>query len=134
MLPDNTTCDDLNGTTCGDVCTNGNCAGHPVAQPPEIDNSVRLAKSPTDSTITWTDSPGPYSVYRGSHAGGTPWAYNHTCLAPDVSGMSATDTGVPSAGSFFYYLVTRLSECRESIPGADSHSNPIPNASPCPNP
>jgi len=131
--PDNTPCDDSNPTACGDICTNGICAGHPVAQPPEIDGSLRVDKTPSDATITWTDAPGPYSVYRGSNGpGGTPWAYNQACLAPGLAPTNAVDTDVPSAGTFYYYLVVRLNECRESILGMDSQSNTIPNALPCP--
>jgi len=133
--PDGTVCNDSNATTCGDVCTNLVCAGHFVAAPADIDNSLRLDKTPSDATITWADAPGPYGVYRGSNGPvGTPWSYNQTCLASGVVVAAVADPAVPAPGVFFFYLVTRVNECRESAPGMDSNLNPIPNAQPCPAP
>jgi hypothetical protein len=133
--PDGTSCNDLDATTCGDICTNVVCAGHPVAAPAEIGDSLRLDKTPTDTTISWIDAPGPYGVYRGSNGpGGTPWSYNHTCLASGVVVAAVEDLAVPAPGVFFYYLVTRVDECRESVPGEDGDLNPIPNTQPCPVP
>jgi len=132
-LSDGTNCDDADATTCGDVCASAVCIGHAVTTPAKIDGSVVLAKAPTDTTISWTDAPGPYAVYRGSNGSGT-WTYNHTCLAPGLAATSIVDSAVPAPGIFFYYLVTRFNECRESVPGEDGHMNPIPNATPCPAP
>jgi hypothetical protein len=133
--PDGTSCNDQNATTCGDICTSAVCAGHPVAAPAEVDDSLRLDKTPTDTTITWVNPPGPFGVYRGTNGpGGTPWAYNQTCFAPGVVVAAVADTTVPAPGVFFYYLVTRFNECRESAPGEDGSLNPIPNAQPCPAP
>jgi hypothetical protein len=135
VSPDGTSCNDVDATTCGDICTSAVCAGHPVAEPTELDDSLRLAKTPTDTTLAWTDTPGPYGVYRGTNGpGGTPWTYNHTCLASGVVVGTAEDTGVPAPGTYFYYLVTRVDECRESAPGEDGSLNPIPNSAPCPAP
>jgi hypothetical protein len=116
------------------VCTSAVCAGHPVEAPPVIDASVMLAKSPSDTTISWTDAPGPYGVYRGSNSSSASWSYNHFCIAPGVTGTSVVDSAAPSSGTFFYYLITRFNECRESVPGRDGSSVPIPNATPCPAP
>lgn len=133
--PDGTTCDDQNATTCGDICTSAVCAGQPVPAPAAIDNSLRVEKTPSDATITWADAPGPYGVYRGSNGpGGTPWSYDQTCLAPGVVVPEVADPDIPAPGVFFYYLITRFDQCRESIPGVDSSQNPIPNALPCPVP
>ena len=133
--PDGTACNDQDATTCGDICTSAVCAGQPVAAPAEIDDSLRLDKTPSNATITWADAPGPYGVYRGSNGPvGTPWSYDHTCLAPGVVATAAADPDVPAPGVFFYYLITRFDQCRESIPGEDSSQNPIPNALPCPAP
>jgi hypothetical protein len=132
-LPDGTICDDADATTCGDLCASAVCMGHAVTTPAEIDGSVVLAKAPTDTTISWTDAPGPYAVYRGSNGSGV-WTYSHACLAPGLAATSIVDSAVPAPGIFFYYLVTRFNECRESVPGEDGQMNPIPNATPCPAP
>lgn len=133
--PDGTSCNDADGTSCGDACTGGVCSGHAVDAPAEIDGSVLMSKTPSDTTISWTDNPGPYAVYRGANGpGGTPWAYNHSCLAPGLAVTSTVDSDVPAPETFFYYLVTRYNECRESVPGSDGQANTIPNASPCPAP
>jgi hypothetical protein len=135
VAPDGTSCNDQNSTTCGDICTSATCAGHAVAAPNDIDNSLRVDKAPSDSTITWTDVPGPYGVYRGSNGPSpAPWTYNQTCLAPNVATPGVVDADNPAPGVFFYYLVTRYNECRESAPGTDSSANPIPNTQPCPAP
>ena len=94
-----------------------------------------LEKALPDTTITWVNPPGPFGVYRGTNGpGGTPWTYNQTCFAPGVVVAAVADTAVPAPGVFFYYLVTRFNECRESAPGEDGTLNPIPNALPCPAP
>jgi hypothetical protein len=135
VAPDGTSCNDQDATTCGDVCTGTTCAGHSVSAPANIDNSLTLDKTPSDTTISWTDSPGPYALYRGSNGPSpAPWTYNHTCLAPGLVSPSYVSAENPTPGVLFYYLVTRYNECRESAPGTDSSSNPIPNASPCPAP
>jgi hypothetical protein len=134
ILAEGAGCNDADATTCDDQCTSGVCAGHAVTAPAEIDASVVLAKTPSDTTISWTDAPGPYALYRGSNSQSASWSYNHSCLAPDVTGTSAVDPAAPSSGVFFYYLVTRFNECRESVPGENGQSVPIPNATPCPAP
>ena len=82
--------------------------------------------------ISWTDVPGPYSVYRGTRSGGSTWAYNQTCHDAHIIASSATDSEHPSMGTMFFYLVTRVGACGESIPGQDSGGHPNPNPSPCP--
>lgn len=128
---DPTTCDDSchlvgSGPACGSGC---GCAGTPVPEPTAIDNSVRLAKTPTNTTIAWTDAPGPYRVYRGSVMGS--WAYNQTCLA-GTTATSTTDTANPPTTTSFYYLVSRKDRCRESTLGRNSFGSTIPNNNPCP--
>ena len=129
--PDGTVCNDQNATTCGDICTSAVCAGQPVAAPAEIDDSLRLDKAPSDATLIWADVPGPYGVYRGSNGPGGPFTYDQTCLASGVVVSTASDPAIPAPGEFFYYLITRFDQCRESIPGLDSSQTPIPNALPC---
>jgi hypothetical protein len=93
---------------------------------------VSLAGDGSGTTIRWTDPPGPYNVYRGMRSGGFPWAYNQTCHDSHVAVSSATDSENPPIGSMFFYLVTRVDACGESIPGQDSGGQPNPNSSPCP--
>ena len=45
LVPNGTACDDSDATTCTDVCNAGVCAGTPTAVPPEVDDSLRLAKA-----------------------------------------------------------------------------------------
>jgi hypothetical protein len=112
------------------VIANSNaCLGQP---PAAIDDSVRLSSDASGTTIGWTDQPGPYSVYRGTRSGGSPWAWNQTCHDPRIAASIATDSENPSPGALFFYLVTRVGACGESIPGQDSGGQPNPNPSPCP--
>jgi hypothetical protein len=107
------------------------CGGGTPVLPPAVNGSVRLAGDGSGTTISWTDSPGPYSIYRGTRSGGSPWAYNQTCHDPHIAASSATDSENPSIGMIFFYLVTRVDACGESIPGQDSGEQPNPNPSPC---
>jgi hypothetical protein len=86
----------------------------------------------TGTILSWTDPPGLYSVYRGTKADGDPWAYNQTCFDSHTASTSTTDLDTPPVDSIFYYLVTRVTACGESIPGTDSSGSPNPNALPCP--
>ena len=129
--PNGTVCNDGNATTCGDVCSSGVCGGSFVAEPPEIDSSVRVGKSGSDVTISWSDAPGPYNVYRGSISPDTPWSYSHTCFSAGLSLMPVTEAQDPSPGTLFYYVVSRIAQCRESILGRDGTGAPIPNPSAC---
>jgi hypothetical protein len=92
---------------------------------------VLLAKSPTDTTITWNDPPGLYNVYRGEYDPTSPWQYNHSCLASHLPGSSAADTDTPSEGHLFYYVVSRVDACGESSLGTDSSAQERPNLNPC---
>jgi hypothetical protein len=109
-----------------------NCGGGPPVLPPAVNDSVRLVGDGSGATISWTDLPGPYSVYRGTRSGGSPWAYNQTCHDPRINASSAADSENPLIGTMFFYLVTRLGACGESIPGQDSGGQPNPNPFPCP--
>jgi hypothetical protein len=133
--PDGTSCNDQDATTCGDICTSAVCAGHAVAAPAEIDDTLRLDKTPTDTTITWSNPPGPYGVYRGTNGPeGSPWSYNQSCLVTGLVAPPWVDPEVPAPGVFFYYLISRFDECRQSALGEDGSLNPIPNTQPCPTP
>jgi hypothetical protein len=129
-----TSCDDGNVCTTPDTCTAGVCGGPAVPAPPELNNSVLLnggGGGGGATTISWTDAPGPYNVYRGLLAGS--WSYNHTCFDPDIPGPSA-DSAVPSTGQMYYYLVSRRDNvCSlESVLGRGPGGAADPNPSPCP--
>ena len=83
------------------------------------------------TSITWTDAPGPFNVYRGSLASGATWAYNQACLAASLLGP-ASDGQIPLEGDLFFYLVSRKDACGESIAGRNSLGAPDPNPAPCP--
>jgi hypothetical protein len=129
---DGTGCNDGNPCTSGEVCGGGVCGGGTPVLPPVVNGSVRLAKGGPGTTISWTDPPGPYGVYRGTRSGGSPWAYNQTCHDSHIAASSATDSEYPSIDTMFFYLVTRVDACGESIPGQGSSGQPNPNPSPCP--
>ena len=127
-------CDDGDAATCEDVCGEEVCTGVAVPEPAEVNDSVRLSQSGATATIGWTDQPGPFNAYRGARGTGTPFAYNQICLDPGfpAPGPSLADSVAPPVGTVFFYLLTRVDRCRESIPGRDSTGAPIPNSLPCP--
>jgi hypothetical protein len=129
---DGTGCNDGNSCTGGEVCGGGVCGGGAPVLPRAVNGSVRLARDGSATTIGWTDPPGPYSVYRGTRSGGSPWAYNQTCHDAHIDASSATDSESPSTGTMFFYLVARVDACGESISGQNSGGQPNPNASACP--
>ena len=102
-----------------------------VPAPDLINNSVRVHKTPTNATISWTDAPGNYNAYRGLKAAAAAFAYNHTCLSANVGANSTVDTGTPLAGQLFFYLVSRVNACSESSLGTNSSGATMPNASAC---
>jgi hypothetical protein len=133
--PNGTSCNDNNPTTCTDVCSAGSCAGTPVAEPLEIGDNLRIDKGAGSSAeIIWGDAPGPYNVYRGTNGPGAPWLYDQTCLVHETSLTTVSDAGNPPPGTLFYYLISRVDACRESILGQDGDGATIPNSNPCPEP
>jgi hypothetical protein len=96
---------------------------------PEVDNSL-VVNAATVSTISWGGPSGRFNVYRGLVTGS--WSYDETCFDPNTVGPSV-DAGVPSAGSFFFYLVSRRDPCgQESVLGRNSAGSPVPSAGSCP--
>ena len=131
VAPNGTACTDGNVCTQADTCQNGTCSGLPVPPPTEVNSSVAVAESGLMATISWSDGPGPFAVYRGLRAGTGAWAYNQTCRNSGVPGP-VTDGGMPGVGNTYYYLVSRKTVCGESIIGRDSGGTIDPNTSPCP--
>jgi hypothetical protein len=129
---DGTACSDGNSCTSGEVCGGGVCGGGTPVLPPAVNGSVSLVGGGSGTTISWSGLPGPYSVYRGTRSGGSPWAYNQTCHDSHIAASSATDLQTPPIGTMYFYLVTRVDGCGESIPGQNSGGQPNPNPAPCP--
>lgn len=130
VIPSGGTCESGNSCTAGETCNGGACTGGTLIGGAEVNDSVALSESGTQ--ISWNDPPGDYNVYRGTKTIGSPWSFNQVCLASRVSGSSVPDLDTPPATTMFFYLVTRLDACGESIPGRDSSGAPEPNPSPCP--
>jgi hypothetical protein len=126
---DGVSCDDGNACTAGTTCSGGACAGGtPVSSAP-INDSVAFQADGT--TLSWSDPPGDYNVYRGLRT--NPWTYDQVCLQSHVASGSINDATTPAApGEIFFYLITRVTACGESTPGNDSGGNPRPNPAPCP--
>ncbi|HKQ96902.1 MAG TPA: hypothetical protein VJV75_03390, partial [Candidatus Polarisedimenticolia bacterium] len=128
--PNGQGCSDGNACTTGEVCGGGVCGGGLPIVPTPLNDTIGFA---TDSTtLSWSDPPGNYNVYRGSFANGAAWSYNQTCLDPHTAASSTVDPAVPPLGSMFFYLVSRDTPCGESGLGSNSAGVPRPNPSPCP--
>jgi hypothetical protein len=92
---------------------------------------VTLDRSVLPATIDWSDLPGPYNVYRGTVDTSGSWGYSHTCLVSGVGGPPVAVGEDPPPGTLYYFLLSRVLQCRESVIGRDGSGAPIPNASPC---
>jgi hypothetical protein len=105
-----------------------------VAEPLAIGDSLSMSKDVGGAAnISWVDAPGPYNVYRGTNGPGAPWRYDQTCLVHETTLPTIVDGDDPPPNTLFYYVVSRVNACRESILGTDSTGTPIPNSNPCPN-
>ena len=80
---------------------------------------VALAQRPNAKSVVKT--PGGYNLANDSSLQGTILSY-------------AENSKTPPLGTLYYYLVSRVDACRESILGRDSAGVAIPNNNPCPNP
>jgi hypothetical protein len=128
--PDGTSCDDGNACTTGTACTGGACGGGSLVLPPPVNDS--LAFDAAGTTLSWSDPPGNWNVYRGAHAKGDPWAFNQVCFDPHNTTSSSLEASSPPLDTVFFYLVTHLDACGESTLGLDSNGNLRPNPAPCP--
>jgi hypothetical protein len=119
------------GDSAGDLC---DCApADPLDGPPaEVDDSLVLVDDGALTTLGWDDEgvAGPFRLYRGTHDGAPPFAYDHACQGGPIAGTSTTDGELPPTGTMYYYLVSREG-CGESVIGRDSLGQPIPNPVPC---
>src|SRR5206468_9290846 len=116
--PDGATCNDGDPCTASDSCRDGACAGTAASSPTEVNDSVRVTDSAGTSAISWNDAPpGQFNVYRGLRASGASWAYNQSCLVGPTSETRVEDAAQPPLGTTFFYLVTRVASCGESILG-----------------
>ena len=130
-VADGTACDDGDACTAGEACAAGTCGGGSIVFTAPVNDSLTLAGT-APTTIVWSDAPGPYSVYRGTLADGDPWAYDQTCFDSHTTASGSIDPDTPAVGTMFFYLVTRVGACGESIPGQDSDGHANPNPLPCP--
>ena len=100
----------------------------------EVGSSLRIAQPGGQATtrIFWARGREGHvsNVYRGTIGAG-PWAYDHTCLAFEVPGVSLIDADLPPVGTAYYYLVSAENSCGESGLGNDSSANPRPAGPPC---
>lgn len=120
---DGTTCDDGAACTTNDVCAQGTCSGTPGEPPVEVNDSLVLFGG-INARLVWSDDPGPYNVYRGALT--ATWTYDETPFATGVAAPPVPDDTLPTAGGTYWYLVSRVNACGESIKGRDSAGNPIP--------
>jgi hypothetical protein len=95
-----------------------------------VNGSLTLMNSGAGATISWSDDPGPFNVYRGLVSSPSPWSYNQTCLVTMTPGP-AVDAQLPPVGRAFFYLVTRRDSCGESVPGHASDGTTIANNNAC---
>src|SRR5204862_117321 len=131
-MPNGSSCDDANPCTQTDTCSSGTCVGSNPVTVPEINNSVHVVQGVGVTTISWSDPPGAYNVYRGSRRTGIPWAYNQACLDGPTQASSTMDGVVPQPGVTFFYLVSRRTQCGESVVGRNYPGNVAdPNPHPC---
>jgi hypothetical protein len=93
---------------------------------------VRLTNAGVTTTLTWADPPGQYNVYRGVRSTLDAWDYNQTCFDTHLEAETTTDASVPNAGDVYFYFVTRLGVCGESVGSRTSEGVPAPNPTPCP--
>jgi PKD repeat protein len=102
------------------------------APPADIGGSVSLG--PAAGDISWTAVPqaSAFNVYRGHHATGLPFIYNHACLESRSPDAASTDPEPPAAGECFYYLVSAWNVCGEGSLGVDSAGQLVPNPAACP--
>jgi hypothetical protein len=102
-----------------------------AADTAEIGSSLRIERTEGGAVLSWDDAPGPYHVYRGLLGAGSTWSYDQSCLAAGVIDPGVTDAADPGSEELFFYLVSRVGACGESILGRDSGGVAILNAAPC---
>ncbi len=83
--------------------------------------------------LTWlgAEQAHVYDLYRGAIPAGTPFAYAHECLQPQLLTVEAVDTEEPPPGVLFYYLVGGRNSCGYGVLGYGTVGL-LPNDSPCP--
>jgi hypothetical protein len=87
----------------------------------------------SNSTLAWTGTGSitSYGLARGTLGTGPP-GYNHACLQSGLTSPTATDAGVPSVGTAYYYLVGGLNSCSRTGLGRNSSGVQRPNFPFCP--
>jgi photosystem II stability/assembly factor-like uncharacterized protein len=72
-----------------------------------------------------------YNLYRGTILPGVTFTYDHTCLEPDIPGLSTGSGDDPDPGDAFFFVLSSENCLAESGVG-DASSGPRPNTSACP--
>ncbi len=77
---------------------------------PALPNNVIAVSGNSQAILTWLASPGAtgYNVKRSTSSGGT-----YTTVAPNVAGLSYTNTGLVN-GTTYYYVITALNSAGQS--------------------
>jgi hypothetical protein len=123
-------CDDGDGCTTGDVCSNGVCAGTAGLPPGEAsDLGYGTPFPPSDKqTVSWTAAPGAvvHDVVRGAIHGLPvgPGGLDEVCFA-DLAGTALVDPATPSVGTGFFYVARGENACGAGTWG-NTHFNPGP--------
>jgi len=105
------------------------------APPQEVGNTLTVGKSATDGTMAqlrWTRAVqgNASSVYRGPIVPGQAWTAP-SCLQAQRAQLDGSDAQVPAAGQGFYYLVSAMNACGESVAGHGSSGTPTVPAPAC---
>jgi hypothetical protein len=133
-IPDITDPDDDNdgvddATDCADFTVG-------VSRIPEpIGNTLLFDKVGTDIIVAWDKvSQGHASnVYRGNFSIAGTWPYDEICLITEVLDSQVVENDEPLSGEGFYYFITAVNSCGESVMGqyvTAGTVNPAPNCTP----
>ena len=124
--PNNAPCNDANGCTGPDACSNGFCTGPAIPIPGDVLGMRYTSPPPDEQSITWTPEPSAtrYDVVRGSLSALPvgPGAGDETCFS-DVPTASLADPTVPTGG--FFYVARGDNTCGPG-PYGNTHTNPGP--------
>jgi endoglucanase len=123
-----TTCNDNNAATCGDICTNGTCAG--VATP-ATPAAPAVAAGNAQVTASWSAVSGAanYTLKRASgSASGT-----YSNVATGITTTSYTNTGL-SNGTTYFYKVAAVNSCGLGSADSPASAGATPSSSCTPPP
>jgi hypothetical protein len=105
-----------------------------VATIPEpVGNTLVLDKAGPDVTMTWNNVPQGHAsnVYRGNFSTAGTWPYDEICLITEALDGQGIDNTDPLPDEGFYYFVTAVNSCGESVMGQFVTAGPVNPASAC---